>query len=88
MQKYFIFIGKGYNQNYWYNIHIGITSDEEATPVKKLKCFEEEPESWWPYGWTYLPSDISAWGNGDSNSQKKIINGDVADYLKKFIDNE
>ena len=79
------YISIGTEKKYtWNEIFIGITCVKEEKPKKKMSCFENEPNGWWPYGSTYLPSELSNWE--DNDTRKKIINGDVVEYLKDFID--
>lgn len=78
------YISIGTEKKYtWNEMFIGITCVKEEKPKKKMSFFEEEPNGWWPYGSTYLPSELSNWE--DNDTRKKIINGDVVEYLKKFI---
>lgn len=74
-------------KNDWYDMFIGIS---DFGPLKrsekilkknyiKLDCLKEKPCDGWPYGWEYLRDDIMNW---DYDITKKIVSGDVANYIK------
>jgi len=69
----------------WNEIYIGIKSEKEVKlHFDKFACFNEEPTNWWPYGWSYLPSNLGNWT--DAESRHNIIDGKVLDFLKEIID--
>jgi len=69
----------------WNEMYIGIKSEKEAKlHFEKFMCFNEEPASWWPYGWSYLPSNLGNWT--DVESRNNIIDGKVLDFLKEILD--
>ena len=68
----------------WKNMYIGIKSDKDINePFEKLTCFDHEPTNKWPYpyGWSYLPSNLGNWEDAES-----IVNYEVLNYLKGIID--
>ena len=66
-------------------MYIGIKSEKEVKlHFEKYKFFKEEPTNWWPYGWSYLPSNLGNWI--DVESRNNIIDGKVLDFLKETID--
>lgn len=69
----------------WNEMYIGIKSEKEVKlHFDKFMCFNEEPVNWWPYGWSYLPSNLGNWT--DAESRNNIIDGKVLDFLKEIID--
>ena len=69
----------------WNEMYIGIKSEKEVKlHFEKYKFFKEEPTNWWPYGWSYLPSNLGNWT--DVESRNNIIDGKVLDFLKETID--
>ena len=69
----------------WNEMYIGIKSEKEAKlHFEKFMCFNEEPASWWPYGWSYLPCNLGNWT--DVESRNNIIDGKVLDFLKEILD--
>lgn len=71
----------------WNEMYIGIKSEKEVKmhfEKYKFPFFNEEPTNWWPYGWSYLPSNLGNWT--DAESRNNIIDGKVLDFLKETID--
>lgn len=78
-----IFVGSE-NKSNWNNAFVGIKSNQESEPKENLTCFEENPNGWWPYGWTNLPSYLGNWE--EAESRKNIIEGNVTNYIKETIE--
>lgn len=74
----------GTDKNSWNEMYIGIKSKKEVElHFDKFMCFNEEPTNWWPFGWSYLPSDLANWTNEESRNN--IIDGKVLDFLMEII---
>lgn len=83
-ESYSIVIGSDRRDD-WNNMYIGIKSEQETKDhFEKFTCFNEEPTNLWPYGWSYLPSDLGNWS--DAESRNNIIDGKVLDFLNEIID--
>lgn len=72
--------GENYN---WKNMFVGISlGKEQPNTYEKLSCFKENPNTWWPYGWEWLP-----WTDWHSTKNYLALKQEVADWIMNKVEN-
>lgn len=73
---------RGENHN-WKNMFVGISlGKEQPNTNEKLSCFKENPNTWWPYGWEWLP-----WTDWHSTANYLALKQKVADWIMDKVEN-
>ena len=75
----------------WSDIYVGVSIYNVPKRAEKLykkdfallNCLDQEPNEYWPYGWSFLPANIRNW---DYYITEEIVNGDVFNWVKKKFD--
>ena len=75
----------------WSDIYVGVSFYNEPKRAEKLykkdfallNCLDQEPNEYWPYGWSFLPANIRNW---DYNITEEIVKGDVFNWVKNKFD--